>query len=88
GLRWAVFSDRHKDYKERYEGGVLRNQTGRFSYFGHPITMTVEFYFDPVYVLDRFPDSKIIKQEGHTYTIEMHVNDGYGTKMWLLTQGD
>lgn len=87
-LKKLPISARHKDYKERYEGGVLRNQTGRFSYFGHPITMTVEFYFDPVYVLDRFPDSKIIKQEGHTYTIEMHVNDGYGTKMWLLTQGD
>lgn len=78
----------HKAYNERYEGGVLRNQTGKFSYFGQPITMVVEFYFDPVYVLDRFPNSKIIRQEGNVYTIEMHVNDGYGTKMWLLSQGD
>lgn len=78
----------HKAYKERYEGGVLRNQTGKFSYFGQPITMVVEFYFDPVYVLDRFPNSKIIRQEGNVHTIEMQVNDGYGMKMWLLSQGD
>lgn len=87
-LKKLSSSAQHKEYTERYEGGLLRNQTGRFSYFGRPITMRVEFYFDPVYVLDRFPDSKIISQKGNVYTLEMQVNDGYGTKMWLLTQGD
>ena len=49
--------------------------------------MVIDFYYDPVYVLDRFPRAKIqSKNEDGSYRIEMHVNDGYGTKMWLSSQ--
>ena len=50
--------------------------------------MEIEFYFDPVYILDRFPDSRILWEKDGVYRIEMNVNDGYGMKMWLLSQGD
>ncbi|MGT2800518.1 WYL domain-containing protein [Streptococcus marmotae] len=53
--------------------------------------MTIDFYYDPVYVLDRFPNHKIISQHtenGQTVTrIVLETNDGYGLKMWLLMQG-
>jgi 3-deoxy-D-manno-octulosonate 8-phosphate phosphatase KdsC-like HAD superfamily phosphatase len=49
--------------------------------------MVIDFYYDPVYVLNRFPNAKIIKvNEDDSFRIEMNVNDGYGTKMWLSSQ--
>lgn len=75
------------NYAERFEGGMLRKQTN-LPFLGHPITMIIDFFWDPVYVLDRFPDSKIISVKNGVYRIEMNVNDGYGMKMWLLSQGD
>lgn len=83
----AVSTGNKKEYKERFQGGLLRKQTN-YAYFGTPITMEIEFYFDPVYILDRFPDSRILWEKDGVYRIEMNVNDGYGMKMWLLSQGD
>lgn len=74
------------EYKERFEGGALRKQTA-FPFLGKPIIMVIEFNYDPIYVLERFPDSKIISEKDGIYQIEMQVNDGYGMKMWLLSQG-
>lgn len=74
-------------YAERFQGGLLRKQT-YWPFLGKEITLTVDFYWDPIYVLDRFPDSKIISEKDGVYRIEMKVNDGYGMKMWLLSQGD
>ncbi|MGY3765753.1 helix-turn-helix transcriptional regulator [Vagococcus vulneris] len=76
-----------KQYAERFEGGILRKQTA-LPFLGNPITLIIDFFYDPVYVLDRFPDSKIVKY--HTdgsCRIEIQANDGYGVKMWLLGQG-
>lgn len=83
-----VVSANHKmPYKDRFEGGVLRKQTATFPFFGKPIQMVIDFYYDPVYVLDRFPDSRICHQnKDGSFRIEMKVNDGYGTKMWLTSQ--
>ncbi|EGO7696242.1 helix-turn-helix transcriptional regulator [Enterococcus faecalis] len=75
------------EYKDRFEGGTLRKQTGFLCFLGKPITMVIEFNFDPVYVLDRFPESKIVSEKDGVYRIEMQVNDGYGIKMWLLSEG-
>lgn len=83
-----VVSVRNKtNYTERFEGGVLRKQTS-LPFLGNPVTLTIDFFWDPVYVLDRFPDSKIISEKDGVYRIVMEVNDGYGMKMWLLSQGD
>ena len=72
---------------ERFEGGVLRGQT-TLPFLGNPITLVIDFYYDPVYVLDRFPDAKITKTNGDgSVRIEIKANDGYGVKMWLLGQG-
>lgn len=73
-------------YSDRFEGGLLRKQTS-WPFLGHPITLVIDFYYDPVYVLDRFPDSKILYEKNGVSRIEMHVNDGFGMKMWLLSQG-
>ncbi len=75
------------DYTNRFQGGVLRNQTA-LPFFGEPITLIIDFYYDPVYVLDRFPNS-IIKQinKDGSHRIEIPANNGYGVKMWLLEQG-
>ncbi|MHC9001535.1 WCX domain-containing protein [Enterococcus bulliens] len=37
--------------------------------------------------MDRFPDSKIVEQKPGMCKIEMDVNDGYGMRMWLMSQG-
>ncbi|KAF1298449.1 hypothetical protein BAU15_11885 [Enterococcus sp. JM4C] len=77
------------NYRDRFESGALRNQTAHLPFLGNPITMVLDFYFDPVYVLDRFPNSKIIKEnQDGSFRIEVEANDGYGVKMWLLSQGD
>lgn len=84
-----IISDANKvPYSQRFEGGVLRKQTV-LPFLGNPITMVVDFYWDPIYVLDRFPDSKIIgKNADGSVRLEVPANDGYGVKMWLLSQGD
>lgn len=85
-----IVSSRNKTlYKDRCESGALRNQTGQLPFLGNPIILVLDFYWDPVYVLDRFPDSKITKEnEDGSFRIEVQANDGYGVKMWLLGQGD
>lgn len=82
-----ISSNNKSEHKKRFEGGFLRKQTN-LAFLGKPITMLIDFYWDPVYVLDRFPDSRIISETNGVYRIEMQVNDGYGMKMWLLSQGD
>lgn len=72
-------------YQERFEGGILRKQTA-LPFFGHPITLVIDFYYEPAYVLDRFPNSKIISKKDGVYRMELYVNDGWGIIMWLLSQ--
>ena len=72
----------------KFEAGFLRNHTS-LPFFCLPITLVIDYYYDPVYVLDRFPDSKIIKEnENGSVRISIQANDGYGVKMWLLGQGE
>ena len=75
------------DYANRFEGGILRNQTA-LPFFGDAITLVIDFFYDPAYVLDRFPKSTIkqINTDG-SHRIEIPANNGYGVKMWLLSQG-
>jgi len=75
------------EYTERFQGGVLRNQTA-LPFFGESITLVIDFFYDPIYVLDRFPNSvvKQINKDG-SHRIEIPANNGYGVKMWLLEQG-
>lgn len=76
------------DYKNRFEGGILRNQTA-LPFFGKPIVIVLDCYYEPAYVLDRFPNSKIIqKNDDESLRIQIEANDGYGVKMWLLSQRD
>lgn len=82
-----VLSSNHKTrHTDKFKAGILRNQTN-LPFLGNPIKMVVDFYYDPVYVLNRFPNSKIqqVNEDG-SFRIEMNVNDGYGTKMWLSSQ--
>lgn len=85
-----IVSSKNKlPYTERFEGGIFRNQTAHLPFLGNPIVLILDFYYDPVYVLDRFPDSKIVREnEDGSFRIEVHANDGYGVKMWLLGQGN
>lgn len=76
----------YENWNERFEGSILRRQTN-YPFFGKPIKLVIEFYHDPAYVLDRFPDSKIVEQKPGMCRIEMNVNDGYGMRMWLMSQG-
>lgn len=83
----TLLSSNHKiKYKDKFEAGILRNQTN-LPFLGNPIKLVIDFYYDPVYVLNRFPNAKIIQvNEDESIQIEMSVNDGYGTKMWLSSQ--
>ncbi|MBF0778662.1 helix-turn-helix transcriptional regulator [Streptococcus cuniculi] len=78
-------------HNQRFEASELANRTGVFAFFGKHVTLTIDFYYDPVYVLDRFPNHRIESQRienGQTVTrIVLETNDGYGLKMWLLMQG-
>ncbi|MDT2849138.1 WYL domain-containing protein [Vagococcus carniphilus] len=83
----VISSHNRVDYKDKFEGGVLRNQ-GVLPFFGNPITIVLDFYYDPIYVLDRFPNSIIIQEnDDGSIRISIQGNDGYGVKMWLLGQG-
>ena len=73
--------------KDKFEGGILRGQTP-FPFLGNPILLVIDFYYDPIYVLDRFPESRIVQENADgSFRIELRGNDGYGVKMWLLGQG-
>lgn len=79
-------SNNKTEYTDKFEAGILRNQTS-LPFLGNPIKMVIDFYYDPVYVLNRFPSSKILKvNDNGSFRIEMNVNDGYGTRMWLSSQ--
>lgn len=82
-----ISSTSKRRYSEKFEGGMLRRQT-QLPFLGNPIQLVIDFYYEPAYVLDRFPDSKIIRENPDgSLRIELQVNDGYGTKMWLAGQG-
>ena len=82
----VVSSHNKVPYTDKFEGGLLRTQT-ILPFLGNPITIVLDFYYDPVYVLDRFPNSKIIQtNEDGSFRIEIKANDGYGMKMWLSSQ--
>lgn len=74
-------------YKKQFEGGKVRRQTTTMS-LGNEIQLVIEYYGNPEYVYDAFPDYKILKEEEGVTTISLNVNDGFGTKMWLLSQGE
>ncbi|CQR25269.1 hypothetical protein BN1356_01610 [Streptococcus varani] len=77
------------DYANRPQPGYLAHLTGPFSFYGKPLEVTIDFYYDPVYVTDRFPDHEILSQNIETgiTRIKFRSNDGYGLKMWLMMQG-
>lgn len=78
----------HHNHNDRFQVGELFKQTAELPFLGKPIKLIIDFNYEPAYVIDRFPDCKILKQEGDTTTFEIQTNDGYGVKMWLLMQGD
>lgn len=83
----ALSSNNKIAYDDKFEGGLLRGRT-TLPFLGNPIVLVIDFYYDPVYVLDRFAESKIVHtNEDGSVRIEIQANDGYGVKMWLLGQG-
>ncbi|MFV8045042.1 helix-turn-helix transcriptional regulator [Streptococcus pluranimalium] len=78
-------------YNQRFQASELVHRTGSFAFYGKPISLVIDFYYDPVYVFDRFPNHRIESQrveDGQTVSrIRLETNDGYGLKMWLLMQG-
>ncbi|AQP53583.1 hypothetical protein CBF34_00540 [Vagococcus penaei] len=83
-----ISSHNKTQYRDKFEAGILRNQTV-LPFLGNPTTIVLDFYYDPAYVLDRFPESKIIQvNEDGSVRIKIKGNDGYGVKMWALGQGD
>lgn len=82
----VISSHNRINHKDKFEAGVFRTQT-ILPFLGKPITIVLDFYYDPMYVLDRFPNSKIIQaNEDGSVRIEIQGNDGYGMKMWLSGQ--
>ncbi|WP_029691143.1 helix-turn-helix transcriptional regulator [Streptococcus hyovaginalis] len=77
-----------RDYNDRFQVGVMRNQTGAFAYFGKEIKVVIDFYHEPAYVLDRFPNSRLLWTKNGVSRIEIISNDGEGIKLWLSMQGD
>jgi predicted DNA-binding transcriptional regulator YafY len=81
-----VSSHNRTEHKDKFEGGQLRSQTV-LPFLGNPITVELDFYYDPMYVFDRFPNHQFIKtNEDGSHRIKIQGNDGYGMKMWLLSQ--
>ena len=82
----VISSHNKRNHRDKFEGGIFRTQTV-LPFFGNPITVLLDFYYDPMYVLDRFPNSKILQtNEDGSSKIEIKANDGYGMKMWLSSQ--
>ncbi|MGT2958482.1 hypothetical protein A9Q68_06840 [Streptococcus bovimastitidis] len=75
-------------YRDRIQTGILQNTTGQLPFYGKKITLEFDFLYEPAYVMDRFPNAKIVKQENGITSFQVVTNDGYGVKMWLLMQGD
>lgn len=74
------------DYHSRFKSGEFRKSTW-IPFYGKEMTLVLDFYYDPVYVLDRFPNSEIIMEKEDFVRISIKVNDGWGIKMWLLNEG-
>ncbi|WP_125705649.1 helix-turn-helix transcriptional regulator [Lacticaseibacillus daqingensis] len=83
---------------QRLETGRLRQHTA-LPFLGNPVTLVIDYFSDPQYVRDRFPQAKQLAtpvpeanwptwpgwtQQRVRFAIE--VNDGYGIRMWLLQQ--
>lgn len=81
----AIPRNKRLGYNERFKAGELRKSTW-LPFYGKELTLVIDFYYDPCYVLDRFPNSRIIEQTDEYTRFALKVNDGWGIKMWLLTQ--
>lgn len=77
---------------KHFEAGEFRKQT-TLPFLGNPVTLVIDYYSDPQYVLDRFPGAKVTASAGvkppwamQIHRVTIPANDGYGIKMWLLQQ--
>jgi predicted DNA-binding transcriptional regulator YafY len=77
------------DYKKRFEDGEFR-KIANFAYAGKPVKVEFEFYSRPSVPLDRFPESKILRElpDGKGNVFEIQAAENFGLMMWLLSQGE
>ena len=74
------------DYSKRLDEGELKNQI-QYMWPGRNMDILFEFNGPSVQaILDKIPESEIVKREGNKYTIKAKVY-GDGIKMFLLSQG-
>ena len=74
------------DYSKRLDEGELKNQI-QYMWPGSNMDILFEFNGPSVQaILDKIPESEIVKREGNKYTIKAKVY-GDGIKMFLLSQG-
>ena len=73
-------------YKDRFNDGEFRKRV-QFMYSGELKTVTFEYSGVLEAILDRFPTSRILKEENGVYTIRAEAY-GDGIYMWLRSQGD
>lgn len=75
--------------KDKLEVGQLLNQTAQLPFLGNEIEIVIDFYHEISYVTDRFPQHQVLQKNPDGSTrIAIKANDGYGVKMWLLSQKD
>lgn len=75
------------NYRDRFDEGKLKNEI-QYMWPGYDMTVLFEFTGPSVQaVLDKLPESEIVKQEGNKYTIKACVY-GNGIRMFLLSQGE
>lgn len=75
--------------KDKLEVGQLLNQTAQLPFLGNEIEIVIDFYHEISYVKDRFPQHQVLQKNPDGSTrIAIKANDGYGVKMWLLSQKD
>lgn len=74
-------------YSKRFEAGEFKNQI-QMMYQGELVRFTFEFTGHSIEaVLDKFPLSKIIEQNGNWYKVESIAYE-QGLLMWILSQGE
>lgn len=74
------------EYSERLDEGKLKNEI-QYMWPGRNMDILFEFSGPSVQaVLDKIPQSEIVKRDGNKYTIKAKVY-GDGIKMFLLSQG-
>ncbi|WP_125703980.1 helix-turn-helix transcriptional regulator [Lacticaseibacillus daqingensis] len=77
---------------KHFEAGEFRHKT-TLPFFGNPVTLVIDYYSDPQYIVDRFPHTVVAESDDdkpswamQVHRITIQANNGYGTKMWLLQQ--